>query len=264
MKIKQVFPLVTTLVLIVTLFGTIPATAAPSNVSSLAAQGPKPKFSDNVAFDVSPTLRELAARRITPPLPPDDQGEVREENGPEAGDSNVYFPDTAVQNNTPQVTIPSTATNFEGLSNQDNFNIFGGRVNPPDPVGDVGPNNYVEMVNLTFAVYDKHGNLLLGPVDTGTLWDNFAVPDCTDPSGDPVVLYDQLMDRWILTQFTTSGMNPDGSFNGLPFYNCVAISQTGDPTGAYYRYAFITSQAGSTSTFFPDYPKYGNWTDSYV
>src|SRR4029079_17401282 len=68
----------------------------------------------------------------------------------------------------------------------------------------------------------------------------------------------------ILSQFTTSGMNPDGSFNGLPFYNCVAVSQTSDPTGAYYRYAFITNQAGSTSTFFPDYPKYGVWRDSYV
>ena len=75
----------------------------------------------------------------------------------------------------------------------------------PIPVGDVGPNHYVEMVNLDFAVYDKTGNLLLGPVDTGTLWAGFAVPDCTDPSGDPVVLYDQLADRWLLTQFTTAG-----------------------------------------------------------
>src|ERR1041385_3727820 len=166
MKIKQVVPLLITLMLIITLFGTIPVTASSPNVSLPAVPGPKPKFSDNVAFDVSPTLRELAARRIAPALPPEDQGEIREENGPEAADSDVYFPDTAVQNNAPSATIPNTATNFEGLSNQDNFNIFGGRVNPPDPVGDVGPNNYVEMVNLTFAVYDKSGNRLLGPVDT--------------------------------------------------------------------------------------------------
>src|SRR5919197_4779225 len=98
MKTKRILPLVTTLVLIVTLFGTIPATAAPANTSSQAVNSPKPKFSDNVAFDVSPTLRELAARRITPALPPEDQGEAREENGQEAGDSNVYLPDTAVQN----------------------------------------------------------------------------------------------------------------------------------------------------------------------
>ena len=83
------------------------------------------------------------------------------------------------------------------------------------------------------------------------------MPDCTDPSGDPVVLYDQFTDRWILTQFTTSG--PDGS-STMPFYNCVAISATGDPTGAYFRYAFISGRF----QFFPDYPKYGVWTDSYV
>jgi hypothetical protein len=153
---------------------------------------------------------------------------------------------------------------FEGLSNLDNFNVFGFRVNPPDPNGEVGPNHYVEIINLVFGVYDKAGNLLLGPVDTGSLWAGFPIEDCTDPSGDPVVLYDKFDDRWLLSQFTTRGMNPNGTFNGLPFYNCVAISQTGDPTGAYFRYAFITSQEGSTSTFFPDYPKYGLWRNSYL
>ena len=254
---KKFLPIVATIVMIVTLLGAMPAGAS----SQLAANGPKAKFSDNVAFDVSPTLRVLAARRITPALPPEDQGEVREENGPEAVESDAYFPDAAVQANAPQAAIPSTLANFEGLSNQDNFNIFGGRVNPPDPVGDVGPNHYVEMINLVFAVYDKQGNLLLGPVDTGTLWDGFVVPDCTDPSGDPVVLYDQFADRWLLSQFTTRGLDDPS----LPFYNCVAISQTGDPTGAYYRYAFITQpDTVDGGYFFPDYPKYGVWKDSYI
>jgi hypothetical protein len=163
--------------------------------------------------------------------------------------SKGYSGDAALQTLSPAVAIPSPLANFEGLSNQDNFNIFGFRVNPPDPNGEVGPNHYVEMINLVFAVYDKNGNKLLGPVDTGTLWAGFPITDCTDPSGDPVVLYDQLEDRWILTQFTTAGPT---------FYNCVAVSQTGDPTGAYYRYAF------STGPNFPDYPKYGLWRNSYI
>jgi hypothetical protein len=63
-------------------------------------------------------------------------------------------------------------------------------------------------------------------------------------------------DRWILSQFTTRGLDdPTGQ---APFYNCVAISQTPDPTGAYFRYAF------TTGNFFPDYPKYGIWKDTYV
>ena len=151
--------------------------------------------------------------------------------------------------------IPAPLKTFEGLSNEDNFQVFGGRVNPPDPVGDVGRHHYVEMINLVFAAYDKDtGALLTGPVDIGLLWEGFAVEDCTDPSGDPIVVYDQFADRWILSQFTTRGLDDPT----LPFYNCVAISQTGDPTGAYFRYAF------TTGFNFPDYPKYGIWRDSYI
>ena len=172
-----------------------------------------------------------------------------ESEGPLAHAVKGHTADGALQLLNPAPTIPAPLLTFEGMSNQDNFNVFGFRVNPPDPNGEVGPNHYVEMINLVFAVYDKAGNLLLGPVDTGTLWSGFPVTDCTDPSGDPVVIYDQFMDRWLLTQFTTAG--PE-------YFDCVAISTTSDPTGSYYRYAF------STGLNFPDYPKYGNWTDSYV
>ncbi len=234
--------------------------------SSAGRQHLTPTFSKAVAFDLSPALRNLprAARPLV--FDPNKVIEVRpegESEGPEVH-SKGYSGDAALQALSPAIAIPSPLANFEGLSNQDNFNIFGFRVNPPDPNGEVGRNHYVEMVNLLFAVYDKSGNKLLGPMDTGTLWSGFAVPDCTDPSGDPVVLYDQFADRWLLSQFTTRGFNPSGNFNGKPFYNCVAISQTGDPTGAYYRYAFITSQPDSTSAFFPDYPKYGVWGNSYL
>ena len=224
------------------------AGAASSEPAAITKAGPaKPhlvaKVTKAAAFDVSRPLRELAksaAPATFRGLPP--------ERGPTL--ANVgHTTDGALQRTLPAPSIPGTLANFEGLSNQDNFNTFGFRVNPPDPNGEVGPNNYVEMINLVFGVYNKAGTLLVGPVDTGTLWSGFSIPDCTDPSGDPVVLYDQFSDRWILTQFTTAG--PE-------YYNCIAISTTGDPTGSYYRYAF------STGLNFPDYPKYGNWTDSYV
>ena len=70
--------------------------------------------------------------------------------------------DGALQLLNPTPTIPAPLLTFEGLSNLDNFNVFGVRVNPPDPNGEVGPNNFVEMINLVFAVYDKAGNLLPG------------------------------------------------------------------------------------------------------
>jgi hypothetical protein len=240
-----------------------PAVAQPS----ARPQPLTPKFSTAVAFDVSPALRSLP--RIARPrtFPPDTILEVRPEpavKGPAVHRAKGHGADGVLQLFSSAPTIPAPLLTFEGLSNQDNFNIFGFRVNPPDPNGEVGPNHYVEIINLVFGVYDKAGNLLLGPIDTGSLWAGFPIEDCTDPSGDPVVVYDQLEDRWLLSQFTTRGFDENGDFNGLPFYNCVAVSQTGDPTGAYFRYAFITSQEGSTSTFFPDYPKYGVWTNSYL
>jgi hypothetical protein len=211
-----------------------------------AGTSPAPTVTWAAAHDTSPPLRDLAAGRIAPDADdPADEPDL----GPIATGDNGYSVDGALQSAAPTTNIPSTQQNFEGLSNQANFNIFGFRVNPPDPNGEVGPNNYVEMINLVFGVYDKAGTLLLGPVDTGTLWSGFEIPDCTDPSGDPVVMYDQFTDRWIMSQFTTRG--PE-------YWNCVAVSTTSDPTGSYYRYAF------STGVNFPDYPKYGNWTDSYV
>jgi hypothetical protein len=228
----------------------------------------KPKFSAAVAFDVSRPLREITPpsllRQSTPQSATAEPWDVRPDRGPHVADTG-FTGDGALQGNKARLqselltaSIASPLANFEGLSNQDNFNIYGGRVNPPDPVGDVGPNHYVEMINLAYAVYDKTGTPLTGPVPIGDLWDGFAIDDCTDPSGDPIVVYDQLEDRWILSQFTTRG-DPE-------IYNCVAISQTGDPTGAFYRYAFITQQDTTVPDcwFFPDYPKYGVWTNSYI
>jgi hypothetical protein len=236
-----------------------PATAQPT----ARPQPLTPKFSKAVAFDVSPALRSLP--RIARPrtFAPDTVLEMRPERGgsegPQAHRIKPYSADGVLQQLfSPTPTIPAPLLTFEGLSNQDNFNVFGFRVNPPDPNGEVGRNNYVEIINLVFGVYDKAGNLLAGPIDTGSLWAGFAIPDCTDPSGDPVVLYDKFEDRWLLSQFTTSGLSDPTK----PFWNCVAVSTTGDPTGTYFRYAFETTSDGVF--YFPDYPKYGVWRNSYI
>ena len=113
----------------------------------------------------------------------------------------------------------------------------------------VGPNNIVEMVNSSFAVFDKAGAVHYGPVSNNTLWTGFGGPCETDNEGDPIVRYDRLAGRWLLTQF--ANYNSNG-----PYYECLAVSQTGDPLGAYYRYA-------SQYSYFPDYPKIGVWPDAY-
>ena len=226
---------------------------------AVGASVAKPKFSTAVAFDVSRAARDIAplsgAGRFALPTE-DGLFDIRPDRGPVAEDRG-FSGDAAVRAARAATKKGQLFANFEGLSNLDNFNLFGFRVNPPDPVGDVGPNHYVEMVNLAFAVYDKQGNRLAGPFAIGDLWAGFPIEDCTDPSGDPIVVYDQLVNRWILSQFTTRGPK---------YYDCVAVSKTPDPTGEYYRYAFVTQSDPELpgGTFFPDYPKYGVWTDSYL
>ena len=118
-------------------------------------------------------------------------------------------------------------------------------VNPPDTVGDVGPNHYVQAINsgggTVVTVYTKAGAVSSGP----TTLDTLGSGDCADGLGDPVVLYDHLADRWLLSEFSAVA-------NKL----CVYVSTTNDPGGAYYNYEFGTPN-------FPDYPKYSVWPDAY-
>jgi hypothetical protein len=218
-----------------------------------AAKAPKPKFTAPAGFDVSAPMREVAKRA---PARTGAAGTVDAERGAIPADRG-FKGDGAVQSSAAAkaavAAIAAPSVNFEGITGPDNIPILGGIPIPPDPDGDVGPNHYVQMVNTAWAVYTKTGTRLLGPLSLASLWAGFEVPDCEDNSGDPIVLHDQLADRWILTQFTTAGLNvPAGTF-----YNCVAVSTTPDPTGSYYRYAF------STGPNFPDYPKYGVWPNAY-
>ena len=75
---------------------------------------------------------------------------------------------------------------------------------PPDPNGAVGPNHVVTMSNLHFQIFNKTGTSLFGPAANNTLWAGFGGGCQTQNAGDPVVLYDQLADRWLLSQFTSS------------------------------------------------------------
>lgn len=110
---------------------------------------------------------------------------------------------------------------------------------PPDPTGAAGPNHYVQAVNSSIAIFSKEGALEVGPVSLGSFLGN------PSNSGDPIVLYDQLADRWLVSEFG------DG-INSL----LVAISETSDPAGAYFVYEILNGQ-------FEDYPHYSVWTDGY-
>jgi hypothetical protein len=140
---------------------------------------------------------------------------------------------------------PGTLATFAGIANVDGFV-------PPDTVGDVGPSNYVEAVNSRFSIFDRKGHLLVGPKVLGELWANMTTGLCRSrpDDGDPVVVYDPLADRWLISQFAVH--DPDN------YHECIAVSKTGDPTFKYWAYDFKIS-----SSLFDDYPKIGVWPDAY-
>src|SRR4030088_1552968 len=195
MRTKNIFAATLRVILTLTFMLSISAAQVSEQKASTY---PAPKFSRALAFSVSPAVRTLATVKVSTPSSQIVR-EVRPERGPVVK-SRGFAGDAAVQKSlrpplASAATILSPSLTFEGLKNLDNPFL----VAPPDPVGAVGQDHYVEMVNLVFAVYDKQGNRLAGPTLLGDLWKGFAIPDCTDLSGDPIVLYDKHSDGWLLT-----------------------------------------------------------------
>jgi hypothetical protein len=190
--------------------------------------------------DVTPPLRDMKRippgeqKEETPHAPMPLRGGPKSSPGPEDGALQTYAPGAhAIQG----------PNGFEGVGNNDG-------VLPPDTNGDVGPNHYIQWVNLTFAIYNKNGSLAMAPASGRTLWQGFGGACETDNDGDPIVLYDEAANRWFMSQFALPNY-PKG-----PYYQCIAVSRTGDPTGSWARYSYSFSKMN-------DYPKFGVWTDGY-
>ena len=158
--------------------------------------------------------------------------------------------DPAVQTEAPTAAAPTAGTSFDGIATADLSTNYV----PPDPNAAVGPNAIVEVVNTSFQVFSKTGASIYGPADTNTIWSGFG-GDCEERNdGDATVSYDRAANRWVMQQFSVAGYDQlDGQY-----FNCIAVSATGDPTGAWYRYQF-----GGFGDEFPDYPKLGVWSDGY-
>ena len=163
-------------------------------------------------------------------------------NNPQPGSS-----DPVVQSIASPESMPGPILNFEGINSRDG-------VLPPDTDGEVGKDHFVQMVNLSMAVYNTSGTLLYGPFHPSDLWP--VGNTCrAHNDGDPVVLYDQLADRWLISQFALPNY-PSG-----PFYECIGISRTGKPTNIPSDWYLYAAQVSSTKM--NDYPKLSVWPDGY-
>ena len=144
--------------------------------------------------------------------------------------------------------MPAPLLTFDGI----NFSQSGCGCYPPDTNGDVGPTHYVQSVNSSFRVFDKTGTPLAGPVTFNSFFSSLAGTPCQNLNrGDPFVFYDQLADRWVVSDFAFA------SFPGTNFYECIGVSQSGDPVaGGWALYALPVDAAN-----LDDYPKAAMWSN---
>jgi hypothetical protein len=168
-------------------------------------------------------------------------------NGP------VTSPNDPVVQTAPRVSAASVTTglNFEGLGN--GFPNFSVNSAPPDTNGAVGAAQVVEWVNESFEVFNKTtGAAVKGPIPGNQLFQALGAnhPCAVNNDGDIIAQYDKLNGRWVMTQFSVT----NGASQG--FFQCVAVSQTSDATGAFNVYAFQQPN-------FNDYPKLGVWPTGY-
>lgn len=124
------------------------------------------------------------------------------------------------------------------------------QASPPDPTGDVGTSHFVQGVNGSggseIRIYRKADGSFVRSFSLVSLGGTGA---CASGLGDPIILFDELASRWVLTEFSSQ------SGRSL----CVYVSDTDNleaPAVTWYKYTF-------TMSAFPDYPKYGVWGDAY-
>jgi hypothetical protein len=196
------------------------------------------KVGHDYKHDTSPALHDITPKK----LPPQHE---HEEKGPLRVSQHQDQADPVVQSNPAAPAMPGTLLNFDGIP----FPGVACNCAPPDTNGEVGLTQYVQIVNEGFQVFNKsNGASVYGPAAISTLWSGFGGVCQNSGVGDPVVLYDQIASRWIISQFAGTSVPTD---------ECIAVSTSSDATGSYYRYGF------HLGTNFFDYPKLAVWPDGY-
>jgi hypothetical protein len=230
---------------------------AVAAVAAIAGQGPG--LAPSAANEPDPTLKPSKINASPKHFKGDvrhiPKGRVRkidrrpEPQIPNDAPGGSQQPDAAVQTAVAAAAAPAPATSFDGL---DYANWGAGW--PPDTNGDVGPNHFVQTVNTAIGIYDKASGAQLAAFTFDGLFSAAATGTPCDDSnqGDPVVLYDPIGDRWIVSDFAWT------DFAAGAMYECMAVSATGDPVGGgWHFYAWKLNNGG----VLPDYPKLAVWPD---
>lgn len=139
--------------------------------------------------------------------------------------------DPVIQDFFPNTASLEPILNFEGmgLGFTGPSGVFQMVAAPPDTDGAVGPHHYFQQVNTSVAIFNKSGFPIYGPETSNTVWKGFGGQCEYSNDGGGSVYYDQIADRWIVSQFV---------IDWKVYLECVAVSTSGDPTGTYNRYSF--------------------------
>ncbi|HEY8559708.1 MAG TPA: FG-GAP-like repeat-containing protein [Pyrinomonadaceae bacterium] len=251
MKIRLAFFLALALTASFFALGGLPESekSASAQNRSLNLPALEPHGARAVAFGVSPRVDGLAA---APAKKSADRREARfvAENqiAPQIVGTPVFSADRNFAN-IAAAPMPPPALSVDGITNRMNGEAYGLYFMPSDANGDVGRHHYVQTVNALTRVYDKNGVPASAPFKLSQIFAPLGTVCAARDDGEPVVLYDPLADRWLLSQYCNAFP---------PFRQMVAVSQTGDPTGAYYIYEFVMPNIRLN-----DYAKFGVWRDGY-
>jgi len=143
--------------------------------------------------------------------------------------------------------------NFEGIPNSANGQALEGI--PSDDNLAAGATQVVETINTAWQVFDKAtGKSVFGPQQISAMFT--GLPGLCGQGQtffwtDPIVLYDQIANRWIISQIAADSSFSTGN-------ECIAVSATSDATGKYHRYVFKFG-----TNVFNDYDKLSVWPDAY-
>jgi PKD repeat protein len=191
----------------------------------------------------TPNLKGLEQRgggRMESPLPDEVMDKLRDDA--RFLRANPLIQDISADAISAPSLAPATAGNGFPSIDYTECCVGGGNV-PPDPELAAGPNHVIAVVNVAFEIFDINGISVVGPTTFASFFN--GVSGCTGVF-DPNANYDEEEDRFII------GIDGDGSDY------CIAVSQTGDPTGDWYAYSF---QTASRRDFF-DYPHLGVGDDA--
>lgn len=218
--------------------------AAVLLTSGAYAASTTPEIMQAARFDVSPPMRDIIRNLPqTPTVPETASGYIPNIFiKPENPVNTWVVPDYAHMQTAPTGTpAPALGASYNGIGNP----VACGSCIPPDTNGDVSDQHYIQWVNNKWAIYNKStGAVVQAPTPGNSFFAGFGGKCQTTNSGDPIAIWDAQAKRWVMSQFVVSA----------PFAQCVAVSVTSDPLGAYYRYEFNWPNFG-------DYPHMGIWTE---